>query len=72
MAKNKRKTWQREEHPDYAWIRSKINGHGARIYYSIFIDGLAQITYIYGIPWYKIGWYNLILLYRCMRRKVKK
>jgi hypothetical protein len=56
-----------EYHPDYDWMTSKINGHGAC--WRCRNNGSAKLTWIYGTSWLKLQWYNLILLWKHYKRK---
>lgn len=58
------------DHIDSLWIQEKIGGHGGSYSYSS-VDGRVKIGYIGGKPIVVIWWYNLQLLYKYLKRRIK-
>lgn len=58
------------DHVDNLWISEKIGGHGGSYCYSS-VNGLVRIGYIGVKPKVVIWWYNLQLLYRYIKRRIK-
>jgi hypothetical protein len=54
-------------HPDYEWYEKKVDGHGGA---ATHIGSRLYISYIGSTPKYKIMWYNTILYYRWLKRKL--
>lgn len=54
-------------YPDYEWYEKKVDGHGGA---TMYIGDRLKIGYIGSIPKYKIMWFNTILYYRWLKRKL--
>jgi hypothetical protein len=59
------------QHADYDWINKKVNGHSS-VYGYKQPRGLAVIYGIYGKTRAQIFWYNVILLFKYVKRKVSR
>lgn len=57
------------DHVDYDWITKKIDGHGGAYSYDS-PDGKVTICSIFGKNRIQIFWYNLILYWKYLKRKV--
>lgn len=60
-----------KKHPDEDYIKS-ISGTSGSSWGCIMPNGRAKIGYIYGVNWFRIRLYNLILLLKYMKRKLNK
>ncbi len=61
-----------ENHADYDWINRKINGHGGFYIYNQYDpNSLARIGYTGNGTYIMISIYNIILLFRYLKRIIK-
>lgn len=58
-------------HIDEEWIKNKIDGHGGSFQYDDY-NSLAQIGYIGSTSTLKIIYYNIILWFKFISRKINK
>jgi hypothetical protein len=66
--KKKYSIWRR--HVDCEWIDQKIEGHGGCYSFNS-TRGLATIHFIFGKNKIQILWYNIILLFKYLARKMR-
>lgn len=60
------------DHVDAKWIRERIGGHGGSYGYNMDPESLAVIHYIGSTPKRVIWLYNLQLLLRYLKRKMRR
>ena len=55
-------------HIDHDWISKRVNGHGACYSYNS-SNGLAFISWIYGVGRLRVFWYNIQLFFFSIHEK---
>ena len=67
----KKRAVKEKDHADAEWISKRIGGHGGGYSYNK-PDGLARIFYIGSTPKRVIWLYNFQLLFRHIKRKMRR